>query len=81
MPTANVALIVLLTEDPATTETLPELLSVKSKSLVLPNHALATALGFSLFLKAVALSSTLLEIVTGDEYGVDDCVGVDPSTV
>jgi hypothetical protein len=81
LPTANVALIVLLTEDPATTETLPELLSVKSKSLVLANHALATALGSTLFLNALALSSTLLEMVTGDVYWVDDCVGVDPSTV
>ena len=71
----------LLTEDPAMTETLLELLSVKSKSLVLANHALATALGFALFQKALALSSTLLEMVTGDEYWLDDCVGVDPSTV
>jgi hypothetical protein len=71
----------LLTEDPAATETLLELLSAKSKSLVLANHALATSLGFRLFRKALALSNVLLEMVTGFEYCVDDCVGVEPSKV
>jgi hypothetical protein len=78
---ANVALTVLLTEEPATTETLPELPSAKSKLLSLENHALATGLGFALFLKAWAFSSASVETLMGAEYFVDDCVGDDPSTV
>ena len=71
----------LLTEAPVTTETLPELPSEKSNALVLANQALATELGFELFLKAWAFSNTSLEIVIGPEYLGDDCVGDDPSVV
>jgi hypothetical protein len=81
LPLAKVAVIVLLTEAPAATETLPELPSEKSKPLVLANHALATELGFALFLKAWAFSNTSLEIVIGPEYLGDDCVGDEPSVV
>ena len=70
----------LLTEAPAMTETLPEP-SEKSNALVLANQALATELGFELFLKAWAFSSTSLEIVIGPEYFGDDCVGDEPSVV
>ena len=81
LPLVKVALIVLLTEAPATTETLPELASEKSNALVLANHALATELGFVPFLKALAFSNTSLEIVIGPEYLGDDCVGDEPSVV
>ena len=74
-------LTVFLTEEPVTTETLPELPSAKSKLLILENHALATELGFALFLKAWALTRRSLVTVIGPEYFGDDCVGVEPSTV
>jgi len=74
-------LIVLLTEAPATTETLLELASEKSNALVLANHALTIELGFVVFLKALAFSNTSLEIVIGPEYLGDDCVGEEPSVV
>ena len=74
-------MIVLLTEAPATAETLPELPSEKSKPLVLANHALTMELGFALFLKAWAFINTSLEIVIGPEYFGDDCVGDEPSIV
>ena len=72
-------MIVLLTEAPATTETLPELPSEKSNALVLANHALAIELGFELFLRAWDFSNTSLEIVIGPEYFFADCVGDEPS--
>ena len=81
LPLAKVAVIVLLTEAPAATETLPELLSEKSNMLVLANQALATELGFELVLKAWAFSNTSLEMVIGPEYFGDDCVGDEPSVV
>jgi hypothetical protein len=63
------------------TETLPELLSVKSKPVVLENQALASELGFAVFLNALTLSNTSVEIVIGAEYLADDWVGDEPSTV
>ena len=71
----------MLTELPGTTEMLPELLSVKSKPLILENHALFSKLGFALLLKALALSNVSITTVTGAEYLFDDCVGDEPSTV
>ena len=71
----------LLIEAPATSETLPELPSEKSKALVLANHALAIELGFALILKAWAFSNTSLEMVIGAEYFCDVCVGEVPSIV
>ena len=68
LPDASVALMVFLTETPATTETLPELLSVKSKLLVLENHALVSELGFALFLNALALISVSVESFMGPVY-------------
>ena len=62
---ANVALTVLR---PATTETLPELLSAKSKPLVSQRTMTASELGFALFLKALALSSASVETLMGAEY-------------
>ena len=73
--------MVLLPGDPATTDISPELLRAKSNKLVLPNHALATALELNFFLNAAALSRVSLERVMGDEYWVDDSVGVEPSVV
>ena len=81
LPLAKVALIVLLTEAPAMTETLLGLSSEKSNVLVLANHRLATELGFALFLKAWAFSHPSLEIVIGPEYLGDDCFGDVPSVV
>ena len=81
LPLAKVAVIVLLTEAPPATETLPELPSEKSNVLVLANHRLATELGFAPFLKAWAFSHPSLEIVIGPEYLGEDCVGDEPSVV
>ena len=58
--------MVFLTEAPVTTETLPELPTVKSKLLIL---------------KAFALSSVSVETVIGPEYFLDDCFGEEPSIV
>jgi len=71
----------LLDELPAKTETLPEFVSVKSKPVVLENHALASELGLTLFLNALALSSASEATIMGPEYFFDDCVGDEPSTV
>ena len=81
MPLLSVALIVLLADDPTKTETSPGLLSVKSKPVVLENQALASELGFALFLKAFALSSSSVETIMGPEYFFDDCFGEEPSVV
>ena len=78
MPLDNVALILLLDELPAKTETLPELVSAKSKP---ENQALDSELGSALFLKAFALSSVSVETVIGPEYFFDDCFGEEPSIV
>jgi|SRR5689334_12136761 len=81
VPAASVALIVFLTETPATTETLAELLSVKSKSLVFANHALVSELAFALFLNALALINVSVESLMGPAYCVFDWSGGEPSTV
>ena len=73
--------MVFLTEAPVTSETLPELPTVKSKLLILENQALDSELGFALFLKALALSTVSVEIVIGPEYFLDDCFGEEPSIV
>ncbi len=81
LPLTNVELMVLLAVEPATIETLPEFVTVKSKLLVLENQALASELAFELFLKALALSSVSVETTMGAEYLVDDWVGDEPSAV
>jgi hypothetical protein len=81
LPLANAALIVLLIDDPTKTERLPGLLRVKSKPVVFENQALASELGFALFLKALAFSRASVETVMGPEYFLDDFVGDEPSVV
>jgi len=76
-----VALIVLFTELPATTDTLPEFASEKSNGFDLVKLTVAMALGFALVLKARALIDTLLETAIGAVYRVDDWLGVVPSVV
>jgi hypothetical protein len=81
LPLDNVALIVLVTVLPGATLTLPELARVKSKIVVLENHALASELGLVLLLNAFAFSSASEATSMGPEYFFDDCVGDEPSTV
>jgi len=81
LPLDNAALMVLVMVLPATTLRLPEFARVKSKLVVLENHALASELGLTLFLKAFALSSASEATSMGPEYFFDDCVGDEPSTV
>ena len=45
------------------------------------NHALFSALGFVLFLNALALSSVSVDTVMGAEYFFANCDGDEPSTV
>jgi hypothetical protein len=73
--------ILLLTEDPGRTETLPEFVSAKSKPVVLENHALASELGLALFLNAFTFKSASVEIVIGPEYFFEDSPGDEPSVV
>ena len=73
------------TEEPASTEISPPLASAKSKPLPmvleLENHALASGLGFMLFLKAIAFTSVLVVRMKEPLYFWDDWVGVEPSVV
>ena len=81
VPDAKVAVIELLTEDPAVTDRSPEFVSVKSKPVVFENHALASELGLALFLKAFTFKSASVEIVIGPEYFFEDSPGDEPSVV
>jgi hypothetical protein len=60
VPELKVAVMVLVTEDPATTDLSPELESAKLNIGVIVKDALASALGFDPFLKAFALTVALL---------------------
>jgi len=74
---------VFATEEPALTDLSPELARVKLKVVAVPvseNHALATEL-WALFLKALAFTRALVEIVKGPEYFLEDGVGEVPSIV
>ena len=73
----------MLTEEPATTDTPPELDTEKLKSWVTVNEALASALALDPdpFLNALALTVVLLVRVMAPVYGVEDWVGLEPSVV
>ena len=75
------AVIELVTEDPATTALSPELDIEKLKGWVTVKEALASALGLDPLLNALAFIVALFVRVTGPTYGVDDCVGVEPLVV
>jgi hypothetical protein len=59
LPETNVALIALVTDEPAITDWLPELLSEKSNGWVTVKDALASALGLYPLLNAFALTTAL----------------------
>ncbi len=75
------AVIVSEAEEPAITETLPELESEKSKVCPRVNQALATALAVKLFLNAFALTIVLTDSENGCEYRGEFRVGELPSVV
>ena len=59
LPETNVALMALVTEDPATTDLFPELASEKSNVWLTVNEALASPLGLYPLLNALALTTAL----------------------
>ena len=59
LPETNVALMALVTEDPATTDLFPELASEKSNAWLTVNEALASPLGLYPLLNALALTTAL----------------------
>jgi hypothetical protein len=60
LPETNVALIALVTEEPAVTDLLPEFVSEKSNGWLTVNEALASPLGLYPLLNAFALTTALL---------------------
>ena len=56
LPDIRVALIVLVTEEPAVTDLSPELVSEKSKGWMTVKFALAKALGLDPLLNAIAFT-------------------------
>jgi hypothetical protein len=81
LPDVRVALIELVTEDPALTDLSPELDREKLKGWVTVKEALASALALAPLLNALAFIVALFVRVTVPAYIVDDCVGVEPSVV
>ena len=60
LPETNVALIVLVTDEPAITDLSPELESEKSNVWLTVNEALASPLGLYPLMNALALTTALL---------------------
>ena len=60
LPETNVALIVLVTDEPAITDLSPELESEKSNGWLTVNEALASPLGLYPLINALALTTALL---------------------
>jgi hypothetical protein len=83
LPDPKVAVMELVTEDPALTDLSPELESEKLKLPVsaLLNHALASELELRLFLNALAFTRVLVARVKAPLYFWADCVGDWPSVV
>jgi hypothetical protein len=81
LPDVKVALIELVTEDPALTDLSPELAKEKLNGWVTVKEALASALALAPLLNALAFIVALFVRVTVPAYIVDDCVGVEPSVV
>jgi len=76
-----VALIVLVTNEPAVTDLFPELPREKSNEASFVNQALTWELGVIPLLNAWAFTSEVVVRVKGALYGVEDCVGLVPSVV
>jgi hypothetical protein len=81
LPETNVALIELVTADPATIDLFPELESEKSNNLLTVNETLASGLGLYPLLNALALTTALLVRVMAPVYRVEDWLGILPSVV
>ena len=73
----------LVTDEPAVTDLLPELLREKSKEeeTLLVNQALAIALGVIPLLNASAFTRAVAVRMKGAVYSFEDCVGFVPSVV
>jgi hypothetical protein len=80
-PEARVALMELVTEEPATTDLSPELAKEKLNGWVTVNEALASALALYPLLNALAFTVALLVRVMVPAYRVEDVVGVAPLVV
>jgi hypothetical protein len=81
LPDDKVALMELLTDDPALTDLSPALEREKLKGWLMVNDALASVLGLYPLLKAFALTVALLVRVMVPVYRVDDWDGVEPLVV
>ena len=68
-------------EEPAVTETFPELASEKSKGWVTVREALVSELGAYPLMKALAFTTALLVKLSVPVYCFEDCVGLEPSVV
>jgi len=76
-----VALIVLVTGEPAVTDLSPELLSEKSNEASFVNQALTGELGVIPLLNASAFTRDVPVREKEALYRLEDCVGVEPSVV
>jgi hypothetical protein len=72
LPETNVALIELVTDEPAVTDLSPELESEKSNGWLTVNEALASPLGLWPLLNALALTVALLVRVMAPVWRVED---------
>ena len=82
LPDTKAALIMSVTDEPAVTDLLPELLREKSKAeTLLVNQALASELGVIPLLNASAFTREVAVRVKGAVYCFEDCVGFVPSIV
>jgi hypothetical protein len=72
VPEAKVALIELVTEDPAVTDLSPELASEKLKGWVTVNEALAWEFVLYPLLNALAFTTAVCVKVIGPLYSVED---------
>lgn len=81
MPEVKVALIGLVTEEPAVTNLFPELLSKKSNEASLVNQALTCELGVMPLLNACVFTSEVAVRAKGAVYCFEAWVGLVPSVV
>jgi len=72
VPEANVVLIKLVTEEPATTDVFPELATEKLKGWLTVNEALASALALDPLLNALAFTVALFVKFMAPLYRVDN---------
>jgi hypothetical protein len=80
-PESKDALIEFVTAEPAMTDWFPEFANEKLKGCVTVKEALVSLLGLYPLLNAFALTTAVLVNVVAPLYGVEDCVGVEPSVV